>query len=69
MTNPELSQIRAHLEASAESILERNPSKKQIYDAYESIAIQILDSEHMDFPPGVLEQYLCNYLDELKARE
>jgi hypothetical protein len=33
-----------------------------LYDRYEMIAIQILDSEHMEHPPGALQEFLESFL-------
>jgi hypothetical protein len=47
--------------------LDASLTPQQIYDAYEAVAIAILDSEFDDYPQDRLEQYLrtCLYLKEL----
>jgi hypothetical protein len=39
-----------------------------LFDRYERVAIAILDSEHSDFTPGLLEEYLMSllYLKQLE---
>ena len=39
----------------------KNPA--ELFDRYEQVAIQILDSEFEDYPDGVLENLLTSYLD------
>jgi hypothetical protein len=58
MKTPSLRAVGARLE-EAVSLLPGNPAcPAETFDRYESVAIAILDSEHTDFVPGQLEEYL-----------
>jgi hypothetical protein len=53
-----LAEVATRLE-KAVSLLPGDPANSaEIFDRYESVAIAILDSEHTDFIPGQLEEYL-----------
>ena len=65
MTNPDdLPEVRARLEKAVEHLATIRPDVDRL-ELYEEAAIAILDSEHMDYPDGVLEAYLTNYLQQL----
>lgn len=67
MTIRSLAEVGARLE-EAVALLPGEPASPQaLYDRYEMVAIAILDSEHADFPAGVLEAYLAAYLARLEA--
>lgn len=58
MTIRSLAEVGARLE-EAVSLLPGEPANPaETFDRYESVAIAILDSEHTDFIPGQLEEYL-----------
>ncbi len=62
MTIRNLAEVRARLE-EAVLLLQgepANPAEK--YDRYEQVAIQILDSEHDWYPPGLLQELLMTLL-------
>jgi len=44
-----------------EEVVEKYGNTKD-FDAYESVAIAILDSEFNDYPEGVLQEFLQSYL-------
>jgi hypothetical protein len=53
-----LAEVATRLE-EAVSLLPGEPANPpETFDRYESMAIAILDSEHTDFIPGQLEEYL-----------
>lgn len=67
-TPAELRAVCARLE-EAVALLPGSPgSPQEQYERYEEMAIAILDSEHADFRPGLLEAYLRTVL-HLKAME
>jgi hypothetical protein len=62
MTHRSLAEVRARLEETV-STLPANPTNAgELFDRYEEIAIQVLDSEHGNYTPGALEEYLRTYL-------
>ena len=62
MTIRNLAEVGARLE-EAVSLLPGEPADPaETFDRYESVAIAILDSEHTDFIPGRLEEYLQTLL-------
>lgn len=65
MNDPKLMEFGASLEKTVEPLLTDGMTIGERYEVYEQIAIQILDSEHGDFPEGVLEAYLSDYLQQL----
>jgi hypothetical protein len=69
MTDPKLLEVGKRLEEAVKRISEGNHSNELLSDRYLGAAIAILDSEHCDYPPGVLEQYLSNYLADLNLPE
>jgi hypothetical protein len=57
-----LAEVAARLE-EATALLPGEPAgSAESFDRYESVAIAILDSEHTDFIPGQLEEYLQTLL-------
>ncbi len=63
MTDPLLLAIGARLEKIvSERCRPLHPPSQELFDEYEQAAIQILDSEYIDFPEGRLEAYLTDYL-------
>jgi hypothetical protein len=58
MTIRSLAEVGARLE-KASSLLPGEPAcPAETFERYESVAIAILDSEHTDFLPGQLQEYL-----------
>ena len=58
MTHRNLAAVGARLEKAAELLPGEPADNAGAFDRYESVAIAILDSEHTDFPDGVLQEYL-----------
>lgn len=61
-----LAEVGARLEDAVTGLPGDPDSPQAIYDRYEAIAIAILDSEHTDWPEGVLEQFLTLRLSEIR---
>jgi hypothetical protein len=59
----ELSEVSARLEFAYAKCKEATMTPQEQYDLYESIAIQILDSEFDEYEEGVLEEYLVVFLE------
>jgi len=58
MTIRSLSEIRSRLE-EAVALLPGDPAgPEELAERFEEVAIAILDSEHTDFIPGELQEYL-----------
>ena len=57
-----MAEVGARLEKAVMAHLDTSPTPQQIYDAYEAVAIAILDSEFDDYPEDRLERYLRTYL-------
>ncbi len=57
-----LREVRARLEEAVSLLPGSTGSPQDRYNQYEEVAIAILDSEHSEFPPGLLEAYLQTYL-------
>ena len=53
-----LAEVSARLEKASGLLPGEPPDPTETFDRYESVAIAILDSEHTDFIPGQLEEYL-----------
>lgn len=62
MTISKLAEVRARLEKTHGGLLDVSESAQAEFDQYECLAIAILDSEHEDFAPGILEEYLMTLL-------
>jgi hypothetical protein len=60
----ELSEVSLCLEQAYARSKEEAMTQQEQYDLYESIAIQILDSEFDEYEEGVLEEYLAAFLDK-----
>jgi len=58
MTHRNLAAVGARLEEASQLLPGEPADNVEAFDRYESVAIAILDSEHMDFIPGQLEEYL-----------
>jgi hypothetical protein len=57
-TPADLREVRLRLEKSAAMLPGEPDSPQDLYDRYEEMAFAILDSEHADWPSGLLEEYL-----------
>jgi hypothetical protein len=68
MTSQERLEISARLEDAVERITGPPDNEEDLYERFEMTAISILDSEHENWPEGVLCAYLSDYLSE-KRRE
>ena len=58
MKTPSLRAVSARLEEAVLLLPGDSVCPAETFDRYESVAIAILDSEHTDFIPGQLEEYL-----------
>ena len=61
----ELTEVSARLEQAYNAFPETD-DLQEMYDRYEMLAIQILDSEFDHFPDKTLEHYLMGYLQSTK---
>jgi len=57
-----LAEVGVRLEKTVSGLPGDVDSPQDLYDRYEMVAIQILDSEHTDFTPAVLSEYLTTML-------
>jgi hypothetical protein len=64
----DLAEVSARLEKAYANGQEAIMAPQEQYDLYESIAIQILDSEFDEYEEGVLEEYLMVFLKQ-KSKE
>ncbi|MBR9890000.1 MAG: hypothetical protein GYB20_20150 [Oceanospirillales bacterium] len=62
MTIRTLPEASARLEEAVKASSGDRHSAQDLYDCYEMVAIQILDSNFENFPEGELELYLRGYL-------
>lgn len=68
MTNTKLRVVGSRLEQSVSPHLTEEMTLSDRYELYEQVAIQMLDSEYMDYSEGELEAYLLDYLAALYLR-
>jgi len=69
MTNPKLLEVGARLEKAVQELVDEDLASSDLYDTFEMVAIQILDSEFENFPDDdSLEKYLVAYLKDLKQK-
>jgi hypothetical protein len=54
--------VRVRLEEAAALLPGEPGSPQELYDRLEEVAIAILDSEHTEWPTGMLEEYLMLWL-------
>ena len=66
--NRSLKSVRARLEDAVAGLPAQATSNAELYDLYEEIAFQVLDSQEMNYKPGILEEYLMAFL-QLKRLE
>ena len=64
MTIRTLAEVGARLEEAVRGLPGEITSNADLYDRYEMVAIQTLDSEFMDHAPGALEEYLATFLQD-----
>jgi hypothetical protein len=57
-----MAEVGARLEKAVMASLDESLTPREIYNAYEEVAISILDSEFDDYPEETLEQYLRTFL-------
>ena len=62
MTHRSLAEVGARLEETVSTLPVTATTASELFDRYEEIAIQVLDSEHGNYTPGALEEYLKTYL-------
>ena len=62
MPTRSLAGVSARLEDAVSALPGRATNPAELFDLYEEIAIQVLDSEHGDYIPGALQEYLDTYL-------
>ena len=61
-TPAELREVGARLEEAVARLPGSPDSPEELYERYEAMAIAILDSEHAEWPAGLLEEYLKLWL-------
>jgi hypothetical protein len=57
-----MAEVGARLEKAVMAYLDESLTPREIYNAYEEVAIAMLDSEFDDYPEDTLEQYLRTFL-------
>jgi hypothetical protein len=57
-----LAEVRLRLEEAVAGPPAPGTNAADLFDRYEEIAIQVLDSEFSNYKPGALEEYLETYL-------
>ena len=57
-----LAEVSACLEKTVSTLPVRATNAAELFDRYEEIAIEVLDSEFGNYTPGTLEEYLETYL-------
>jgi hypothetical protein len=58
----DLSSVRTRLEKTVTTLPALATNAAELFDLYEEIAIEVLDSEFGQYPAGALEDYLQRYL-------
>jgi hypothetical protein len=62
MTIRNLAEVRTRLEEAVAGLPGEPTGPAELFDLYEEIAIEVLDSEFGNYPAGALEDYLQRYL-------
>jgi hypothetical protein len=62
MKTPSLREVGVRLEESVSSLPGEIANAGELFDRYEEIAIEVLDSEIGNYMRGALEEYLKTYL-------
>jgi hypothetical protein len=57
-----LAEVSARLEDAVTALPVLATTPAELYDRYEEVAIQVLDSEHGNYITGALEEYLASFL-------
>jgi hypothetical protein len=60
----DLAAVSARLEETVSSLPLGATNAAELFDRYEEVAIQVLDSEFGDYPAGTLESYLKEFLHD-----
>ena len=58
----DLAEVRARLEETVAGLPGEPADSAELFDRYEQVAIQVLDSEFEAYPPGLLQELLMSYL-------
>jgi hypothetical protein len=68
MTHRSLAEVGVRLEEAVSASPCHATNAVELFDRYEEVAIQILDSEFTEFTPGALQEYLQTllYLKQLE---
>ena len=66
MFNRKLAEVDVRLEEAVAALPGEPADPAELYDRYEMVAIQILDSEAEEYTPGVLEEYLLARLAQIQ---
>ena len=62
MTIRSLAEVSARLEDAVTALPVQATNAAELFDLYEEVAIEVLDSEFGDYVPGALEEYLETFL-------
>lgn len=62
MTHRSLAEVRVRVEEAVSALSVTATSASELFDRYEEVAIQVLDSEHGNYTPGALQEYLETFL-------
>ncbi len=62
MTHRDLAEVRARLEEAVAALPGDPVDAADLFSRTEQVAIQTLDSEFEDYPPGMLQELLMSYL-------
>ena len=68
MISQELLEVTLRLEQAVARITGPPANPGELYDRFEMTAISILDSEHENYPEGMLYDYLLAYLSEKRLQ-
>tara|TARA_R110002072_G_scaffold69450_2_gene168258 strand:- start:420 stop:659 length:240 start_codon:yes stop_codon:yes gene_type:complete len=58
----DISRVRCRLESAVSHLPDEPTSPADLFDRYEMVATQILDSEFEDYAPGMLQELLMSFL-------
>ena len=61
-TTRDIAAVRPRLEEAVAALPGDPADAAELFDRTEQVAIQILDSEFEDYPPGALQELLMSYL-------
>ena len=62
MTIRDIAEVRTRLEQDVAGLLGEPADAADLFDRTEQVAIQMLDSEFDDYPPGLMQELLMSYL-------